>query len=612
MQPYQEEYIANLKEITLLTSGEEREGQNFEEFLERAEGQKRRAEEKAKRNMKLLREGLFPVLDHIFDADEEETAQLREFAGGLLSGRDELDVGLYCQVHKALLSLARQTKDRKNMIRELYSLGMGYYSISNKLVGLSREDTQKYISQMRLCFAEAAAYLKYFDEIEDGETRGYILRSRANMALGSFSSPSEKIRMVKRTLQILQDKGYQEKEPGLPWDRYIYMTHQQMAASISYSKDNTMTSEDIADVMESVYIVYQRRFQEAERKGEKPPLRPSFSYNTIAYFCGMLGLEELLAKMEDLMDGADPKDYSVDSMYSIISVPAFYCQFLNDYPEQIPKRKEYIENLYRRILDYVDTVPRAAENEALFLYLRQLSSTFVETEDSVLYKDFLLKLQMHFTPEIYIHSRMVAEMAAAFCGMIMDEEPWFFDDIEEICRIEEAEEKRRRAVAWAAECGMLHDVGKINFLNLYAQTARQWFEEEYEMAHLHTLMGANLLEARASTRIYASVAMGHHFWYDGSRGYPEAYQRLECPCRQMVDVIGLFDWISNVTDTARLYTGIEKTFEEAVREAVALEGRRFSPLLTARLRDEKIVSGIKAAFETGRREAYRQLYALRT
>lgn len=385
MQPYQEEYIANLKEITLLTSGEEREGQNFEEFLAQADGQKRRAEEKAKRNMKLLREGLFPVLDHIFDADEEETAQLREFAGGLLSGRDELDVGLYCQVHKALLSLARQTKDRKNMIRELYSLGMGYYSISNKLVGLSREDTQKYISQMRLCFAEAAAYLKYFDEIEDGETRGYILRSRANMALGSFSSPSEKIRMVKRTLQILQDKGYQEKEPGLPWDRYIYMTHQQMAASISYSKDNTMTSEDIADVMESVYIVYQRRFQEAERKGEKPPLRPSFSYNTIAYFCGMLGLEELLAKMEDLMDGADPKDYSVDSMYSIISVPAFYCQFLNDYPEQIPKRKEYIENLYRRILDYVDTVPRAAENEALFLYLRQLSSTFVETEDSVLF-----------------------------------------------------------------------------------------------------------------------------------------------------------------------------------------------------------------------------------
>ncbi len=74
MQPYQEEYIANLKEITLLTSGEEREGQNFEEFLAQADGQKRRAEEKAKRNMKLLREGLFPVLDHIFDADEEETA----------------------------------------------------------------------------------------------------------------------------------------------------------------------------------------------------------------------------------------------------------------------------------------------------------------------------------------------------------------------------------------------------------------------------------------------------------------------------------------------------------------------------------------------------------
>ena len=39
---------------------------------------------------------------------------------------------------------------------------------------------------MRLYFTEAAAYLKYYDQIEDIETRGYILRSRANIALGQF------------------------------------------------------------------------------------------------------------------------------------------------------------------------------------------------------------------------------------------------------------------------------------------------------------------------------------------------------------------------------------------------------------------------------------------
>ena len=76
----------------------------------------------------------------------------------------------------------------------------------------------------------------------------------------------------------------------------------------------------------------------------------------------------------------------------------------------------------------------------------------------------------------------------------------------------------------------------------------------------------------------------------------------------MVDVIGLMDWMENVTGLVRLYTGNEKTFEEAADTAVTLEGRRFSPLLTARLRDPAIRKQLCGAFEEGRREAYQRLY----
>ena len=608
MRPYQEEYIANLKEIAGLGLCRRQENQLFEEYLRQAELEKRQAEEKGKRNMKLLREKLFPVLDHIYDADPEVVSGLQEFAGKLFDGREELDLGLFCQIRKALLSLARQRKNREDMIRELYWLGMGYHSLCNKLVGLGREQTREYTSRMRLCFTEAAAYLKYFDEMEDRETRGYILRSRANMALGQFSSASEKIRMVKRTLQILQDKEYQEKEPGLPWDRFIYMTHQQMAASISHSKNDPMSSQDLAAVMESVYIVYQRRFQEAEAKKEKPPLRPSFSYNVIEYHCGMFGLDELLARLEKLMDEADISDFSGESMYGIISLPAFYCQYLHENPDKIPERKEYAGSLCQRALDYVNAFPKASENQSLFLYLRQLSSTFLETEGSLSYRDYMVSLLIRFAPEVYMHSWVVARGAEAFCRMILDEEPGFFDDIPNIREIADPEEKRRQILAFAMEGALLHDVGKVNFMNLYSQAGRQWFEEEYEMAHMHALVGAAWLAERESTKDYAPIAMGHHFWYDGSRGYPESYHRLECPCRQMVDIIGLFDWMNNVIHTARLYTGLEKTFEEAVEAAVALEGRRFSPLLTARLRDKKIVAQMKRIFAESRREAYLQLY----
>lgn len=605
MQLYQQEYIANLKEIVMLTTGERREKLSFEAYLEQSDRKRRRGEELVKRNMKLLREGLFPVLDHIYAADETEISELREFAGELTGGKEDLDGGLYCQIHKALLSLARMRKDRKEMIRELYCLGMGYYGLYNKLVGLERKEIQKYTSQMRLCFAEAAAYLKYFDEIEDTETRGFILRSRANMSLGQFNTPGEKIRMVKRTLEILQDKGFQEKEPGLPWDRYIFLTHQQMAASISYGRESTMTSRDVEDVMESVYIVYQRRFEEAAQRKQKMLLRPSFSYYVIEYFCGMFGIDGLLARMETLMDGADAADFSEEGMYGIISLPAFYSQYLNDYPDKIPGRAEYVRNLYRRAMEYVEAFPREEESEKLFLYLRQLPSTFVEVEGGILYKQFLLKILMRFAPEIYVHSKVVADAAVVFCRLIIDEEPDFFDDMDSIREIGEPLEKRQAILDYARECGMLHDVGKINFMNLYSQTARQWFEEEYEMAHLHTNVGAAWLGERESTSMYAPVALGHHCWYDGSHGYPETYHRLECPCRQMVDIIGMLDWINNVVDTATMYTGVEKSFREAVDAAIDLERRRFSPLLTARLRDKAIAEQMEKAFAEGRREAYR-------
>ena len=54
------------------------------------------------------------------------------------------------------------------------------------------------------------------DEIEDTETKGYVLRARANMSLGGFHSPSEKIGLARENLRIMQDPAYQSGAPELP------------------------------------------------------------------------------------------------------------------------------------------------------------------------------------------------------------------------------------------------------------------------------------------------------------------------------------------------------------------------------------------------------------
>lgn len=73
------------------------------------------------------------------------------------------------------------------MIRELYWLGIGRNNLCSRLLGLEMPMVDYYMSRMRLCFTEAGAYLKYFDEIKDKDTRAYILRARANMSLGQFA-----------------------------------------------------------------------------------------------------------------------------------------------------------------------------------------------------------------------------------------------------------------------------------------------------------------------------------------------------------------------------------------------------------------------------------------
>ena len=607
MQPYQEEYLDNLRQFAALSQRGRPGELTCEQYAARLTQDRAQIVRLGKRNMELLRTGLFPMLDDLLDATEEERRDVEEFSFRLYDGRTELDVGLFCQIHQALLSLARQKRDRAAMIRELYWLGMGRNSLSSKLVGLDLSDIGEYVTRMRLCFTEAAAYLKYYDEIEDAETRGYILRSRANMSLGQFRSPSEKVHMVKKSLQILQDKGYQEKAPELPWERFIYLTHQNMTSSIAHSREKVMTPEDMADIMESAYIVYQRRFEEAGQQNRQPPAKSAFGYHAIEYYCGFYDLDHFLSKLEGLLDAADPTDYSSDGIYSMISLPAFYSQYLEQYPERLPQRKEYLEDIYRRILDYVDGYTGKSGNGALFLYLRQLSFTFVET-GGILYGDFLQRLLLRFAPEVYRHSQIVGEAAQVLCGLIMDDDPTFFDDIDFVRDAAGPEEKRRAVLDYAMGCGQFHDVGKISVIELYSRTPRQWFEEEYEMARLHALAGRILLEPRPSTSRYAPAALGHHAWYDGSRGYPAAYKRLEQPARQMVDVIGLMDWLETMMSSARMYSGTQKTFEEAVQAATALEGRRFSPLLTARLRDEGTAERIRRAFDQGRQDAYRRMY----
>ena len=120
MEPYQKEYLENLRQFATLSQRERPGKLSRQEYTAQMEENRAQILRLKKRNMELLRSHLFPTLDNLFAAGPDKVKELEEFSFQLYNGQKELDVGLFGQIHQALLTLARQKQDLNAMIRELY------------------------------------------------------------------------------------------------------------------------------------------------------------------------------------------------------------------------------------------------------------------------------------------------------------------------------------------------------------------------------------------------------------------------------------------------------------------------------------------------------------
>ena len=604
MQEYQEEYIANVKEYISLNLRPEPEDQTPEEYARRLQAQCIRRRELEQRNMQLLREKLLPDLDHLSDADEVARRDLQEFSDKLLANPTEVDVGLLCQIQQTFVNQARQEDDRRALIEHLYWLGRARNSLSSKLVNMEANGVAPaYYALVRECFEEVASYLGEFEQIEDKATRGYIIRALANRALGRFPTVGERTRRLKEALGVMENSYYRELEPTLPWDQYVKMTHRLMVASISHSNERAMTSKDVADIMRSVYIVY---------RGAEPSAQQVFHCSAVEFYCGVHSLDYHLEQIRGQLDAADNRDFSPAGCFAIISLSAYYCLYLSQRPGgQLGKRDRfYLTGLYRRVQAYLDAFPPEKENENMFFYLRQLICTFIELEQAIPYRDFLLRLIRHFSPEIYSQSCAVAEAAKVLCGYLLDRDGGFFDDIPFLRDISDPAGKRKAVLEYAEGCGLFHDAGKVNCLEIHTRIARRWFPIEDDMARLHVLSGHNMLITRQSTSRYASAALGHHAWYNGNTvlGYPATYQRDQCPERRMVDVIALTHWLVNRLNEYQIEPVAVCALEQVAERACALSGRQFSPKVVDLLREEPVRAALGQALENSYQTACREIF----
>lgn len=603
MLPYQEEYMENLQTIQRLAALSFGEGVPFAAWYKRLCDNQEAIRRLRVRNMELLRTEYQWTIDHLFDRETHAQEDLTAFAAAL----EGMDEGLSCTTHQALLSYYRMTKNLDGIIEELYKRGMGLYNQSRPLIHIHHPALETLDQRFRMYFAEAGAYLKYFDEIPSETTKGYIIRSMANTSLGRFRQGSEKVAIVRRTLKVLNDDWYHQLAPDLPWDRFIYLTHQQMLISRTVSPSSKLSPEDIADILESSYIVYEAQIEHTRNSGEKPNPQWLWPRCELEYISGLITAPEMLSKMESLMELVDEDDYSVGGMYGRITLPMIYFDRLKELsdPDLFWKKQDYLCHLNHCTLRYVLGLPLDKEHN---FYLNQFISSYMELGNSPPYEQVLMTLLPRCAPDIYVHSCVVADAAEVLGGAILADNPRAFDDIPAIGKIEDPTEKQAAALRFVHKSGMLHDVGAIFFHHIRAIHGREMFREEHETLELHTIAGYEMLKNRASTRDYADIALGHHAWYDGSNGYPKAYQRQESPFRQAVDVIAMAVFLEDFFCQGGITCREDVSFMDAVAQAAQGEGRRFFPPLVVCLQDPKIQEKLQNIYFTGREKPLQQIY----
>ena len=597
MQAYQKQYIENIREILSLSDFYLHADRDAEKWFAAFEKDSARAAALRAENERLLEEHLFPALDDLYNVSEEDISDLNEFADVLMDWQSNPDCGVYCLIHESLLTLARNRHDRDAVIRELYKLGMGIYYRNRYLTGVAARCANPFYYENEMLFTEAASYLKYFARIDSEETKGYIVRSMANIAICSVDH-KRRIAATGKAISVCQDPYYRELAPGLPWDTFLRRAYQQMSSNRRTLSRGDLSVDELSAVMDACYAVFG-----PEKQSGDPNVRWLWPYYEMEYSCGLVDLATTMDRMEWLIESSPEDRYDISGLYSNVQLPIYYGRMLREH-EQLasrPRYRQFLARAYKRMMKTLLSFP-AEQIDSIFLYnVTLVLNDYYETEGAESYHSITARLMKRLSGSLYLKSRQTGAVLKALCLTILRADPDYFDDIP-FLKAAKGEEKAALLAAYAEDCGLYLDIGILKMGQQRLTVTRRLFDREDQIYQLHVITGADDLRARSSTERFADVVLGHHAWYDGSGGYPESYTRSESPYRKMTDAAAVAAAICEEYDAYAAGT-------DAVLSAIAAqEGTRFSPLVTFFLEDPGLRKEIDTILKAGGRPYFEEIH----
>ena len=135
-------------------------------------------------------------------------------------------------------------------------------------------------------------------------------------------------------------------------------------------------------------------------------------------------------------------------------------------------------------------------------------------------------------------------------------------------------------------------------------------DEEFNLIKTHPRTGYELLSRFASTGRYAEVALGHHRWYDDSRGYPEDFKTAKSKSKPVIDIVLCADCLDAATDTIGRSYSRGKELSDFIKELEEGSGTHYAPYVVELFKDGSVQADLNHLLDTGRKRNYRNTYFL--
>ena len=583
----------------------------------------------AKENREVVEKELLPLLNSKERLSEEEIQELNELNEYLfdMASKEEIDQHIADLINERLfkeeLSSAEPDSFDERMIQGLIKTMQIKYFLMVITSNRNFEASEKYREEGIEATRKLKAYLekdefsKLSPEMQDKVFRncisGVLLyeRNRGNSDL-EFARKS--VEYLKHELELMGDPFYEEVvgENRNNFEFMIYYYFGSLAEAADLPKDMATEIYEYASRMLDIWKSNEEACEKFYRDMNFASLQAQVL--KVAVCAQHPALWRLYGELHEAYLKRDVSSYNEIGFKMNLGVPGSLYMVLarkeKSGLELTEREIGQMEDYVRNMLAYLHHVPKSGGLMNCVMEFEGLLDEYQEFPGQLSFEELCIQTMAAVHPPTYVHSNMVAKITECLVRNLIRIRPQLFADFPGVESPEEVVSSKDQILEYAYHASLCHDLGKTMIIDTIGMYGRQLLDSEYYDLKQHPGNGARLASRHKSTSKYVDVILGHHLWYDGSKGYPLDFDASKSPYKVIIDLVTAADCLDAATDSVGRSYNKGKSLEEFEKELADGAGTRYAPYLPALFADPMVHADLEFLLSEERSKLYRETFHL--